>query len=315
MLPSTVHIPLESSRILRSCYHCRRPQDATVQLKKCAGCRIVEYCSKECQKASWPRHKPICGTNCKILGEKANTATLEVMVSYHGFKTISDATEAFKVFLQAHRWAINVHATTSLRRKQGFNPAAGDVEDWVFMGTLQCLTTSQSRKRLDPASAFRLVGERFVPMDEFKDSSDHRASLFEQWSGPQREATTEMYKSQPRFFGTYPVVYKVGPMGLCTTTYYPFNAPNPAILSLDEDKRHEVLDDLNSLAKERPLNALPGRFVRSNKIWTWEPMFADWEAYMAADPRPHETVLLDDAIARLKSGIPIAKLFPWGHMI
>lgn len=41
------------------CYYCRNvfPQSA---LKKCGGCKSKWYCSPECQKADWPRHKKKC---------------------------------------------------------------------------------------------------------------------------------------------------------------------------------------------------------------------------------------------------------------
>ncbi len=56
-MPPTIHRPIQPPPALRYCFQCFRPQDATVRLKLCSGCRVAEYCSKECQKAAWPKHK------------------------------------------------------------------------------------------------------------------------------------------------------------------------------------------------------------------------------------------------------------------
>jgi len=40
---------------------CRQCSSASKSLQKCGRCKIVCYCSKECQAAHWPTHK----TNCK----------------------------------------------------------------------------------------------------------------------------------------------------------------------------------------------------------------------------------------------------------
>lgn len=41
------------------CYHCGRILSYS-ELKKCSRCGVARYCSRSCQVASWPTHKPEC---------------------------------------------------------------------------------------------------------------------------------------------------------------------------------------------------------------------------------------------------------------
>ncbi|KIK53008.1 hypothetical protein GYMLUDRAFT_250720 [Collybiopsis luxurians FD-317 M1] len=50
---------MSSSSKAGFCAHCNNIRDGE-HLKRCSGCLRVWYCSKECQKAHWPEHKPRC---------------------------------------------------------------------------------------------------------------------------------------------------------------------------------------------------------------------------------------------------------------
>jgi hypothetical protein len=43
-----------------NCRFCGKLETMDKEFPECAGCGLVTYCSKECQKADWRRHKPIC---------------------------------------------------------------------------------------------------------------------------------------------------------------------------------------------------------------------------------------------------------------
>ena len=47
--------------------------DSQSALKPCAGCRVAQYCSRECQKADWPNHKIMCK---KLAPKKAGSLPL-----------------------------------------------------------------------------------------------------------------------------------------------------------------------------------------------------------------------------------------------
>jgi hypothetical protein len=46
---------------------CNKQEEYLNQFKHCKGCKLNRYCSKECYKKDWPRHKLECQ---KIIGEE-----------------------------------------------------------------------------------------------------------------------------------------------------------------------------------------------------------------------------------------------------
>jgi hypothetical protein len=44
---------------------------SSIKLLDCSACKLAKYCSKECQRADWPRHKEIC----KMLAKRRRTRT------------------------------------------------------------------------------------------------------------------------------------------------------------------------------------------------------------------------------------------------
>ena len=42
------------------CAACEKTFPEVAELKTCKACRVMHYCSKECQRADWPRHKMMC---------------------------------------------------------------------------------------------------------------------------------------------------------------------------------------------------------------------------------------------------------------
>ena len=56
---------------VNGCVTCRKSVPAVAELKKCKACRVVYYCSKECQRADWPRHKRECSARRADVDSKA----------------------------------------------------------------------------------------------------------------------------------------------------------------------------------------------------------------------------------------------------
>lgn len=60
-------VQVEGSNMNRNCASCNK-MFRMDQLRRCSGCKVDNYCSKECQEKHWPQHRPLC--QAKQLADK-----------------------------------------------------------------------------------------------------------------------------------------------------------------------------------------------------------------------------------------------------
>lgn len=72
---------------LTLCNNCFR-LGTDVSMKRCQGCQLNDYCSKECQRIKWRQHKAYCNL---IQGKGAKNAYLSAMEQQMVFKVVIDS--------------------------------------------------------------------------------------------------------------------------------------------------------------------------------------------------------------------------------
>lgn len=60
---------------MASCQKCGVSDD----LKKCARCKLVSYCSRTCQTADWKQHKKICQFQAQVQVDEKRTDALSML--------------------------------------------------------------------------------------------------------------------------------------------------------------------------------------------------------------------------------------------
>jgi len=53
-----------------TCANCGKGEEASIDLKSCAACKLVKYCSRDCQIAHRPHHKKACKKRAKEIHEE-----------------------------------------------------------------------------------------------------------------------------------------------------------------------------------------------------------------------------------------------------
>ncbi|KAI0350217.1 hypothetical protein OH77DRAFT_1431216 [Trametes cingulata] len=137
--------------------------ELTSKLKRCTGCKIATYCSKECQKEAWSTHRLICRVTNKstqtgfelrpdlLAGYPAAIALEYAVTEWHG----------------VHNFAISTLATVTAELSGGVdnNIASSRV---VLFG----IVARPAGKDRTTANAFRLRDATMVPMENLSFMAD-----------------------------------------------------------------------------------------------------------------------------------------------
>ncbi|KAI0688309.1 hypothetical protein C8T65DRAFT_700591 [Cerioporus squamosus] len=131
---------------------------------------------------------------------------------------------------------------------------------------------------------------------------------------PVRAAMDERFALHPLYAGALPILLSIEGFNMTQIMHFPQMRPDPMWLpgaAILAEARHIVLEDIlnllvGSINEGFPLRSvdsdprvplLPGRFVRNNRTWTWQLLFADWSHYRRGQHRG-----LDQTLDEMKFG-------------
>jgi hypothetical protein len=64
LTPETQKFIRQTNRVYTNLFHtCEHCMADGREFKKCSGCKKVRYCSRDCQKDDWAKHKSTCSPN------------------------------------------------------------------------------------------------------------------------------------------------------------------------------------------------------------------------------------------------------------
>ncbi|EIW60890.1 uncharacterized protein TRAVEDRAFT_64202 [Trametes versicolor FP-101664 SS1] len=282
---------------LRKCEKCNKGQQEGLKLRKCAGCSSVMYCSKECQKESWAKHKAFCQ---RFKTDAAFLAFRDMEAQQFGYESAVALSQAMTDFTEAHAWALE-HATIAhcyLRSGPSMDIALQEPRTEMLRFRFQCQTTPDTpRAQRNPSTTFKLLDQGFFPFSYYMDGYSRNSQLIGDTLKLCRDTheknLKDLKKRRPDYVGVVPVMYTDVTISVQLYLMVPIFRP-PRQLVMDNFMKAALHDftrfcawTINTGIPLRAVNprtvpyyGRPGRVVRpKGKGWTWEPLFDDWASY------------------------------------
>ncbi|KAF7324184.1 MYND-type domain-containing protein [Mycena kentingensis (nom. inval.)] len=158
---------------MSNCWQCLKSPIGKKPFMVCAACKEVSFCSKECQKTAWPKHKPICQHRKEAVAAMADTPSSATFPPFQIRKRLlTDFIEVHECSIRSALYSALIlaghmesfpYATRAMRIFLRYNPACGEnpstaydlvAHTWFDDAALNAQIRGGS---YDPAA---LVGER-----------------------------------------------------------------------------------------------------------------------------------------------------------
>ncbi|KAK7016081.1 MYND-type domain-containing protein, partial [Favolaschia claudopus] len=221
----------------------------TRNLRQCAKCKTVYYCSKECQRSHWLFHKSVCNHNIKAWTVRGNT-------------------EGQEPFLQKNlrHWVIRFQTTLLATCIRALNLKS----DWDRLDQVGLVISGEPRPHPHPGSRWRITAADVCSNDEITEILQE-AGLWEQYRDeifPLHNAARERLRndSRERWDYVYALTFaandgkdKFEGEHSPTFRFTPFDVGRGVVDALpNEFFEVDWLQDLRSrIEEDRPMNNVP----------------------------------------------------------
>ncbi|KAI0781360.1 hypothetical protein BD413DRAFT_28265 [Trametes elegans] len=279
------------------CAHCGKTEaELKTKLKRCAGCGVAMYCTKECQKTAWPVHKR------KMSRKMCRSAdSLQIGAQwpsrFGGYTAPIALANAVKVFAgDAHPVAFSLIANSVVILNGGPEANLGSPAKALLFRLAKA--SKEDMDSGNPARAFKLLDATV------RDRAALTHLVADNWVSATAEceaveARIRRETQHPTFAGVLPAVFLVVDTGVIAHHHFPVHrvSHRPAAQLDDGERaifedviemcrltlnRGYVLHDATDAGKYQPE---VGTWVKRKKKWEWERTPGwNWNALKSEQP-------------------------------
>ncbi|KAH9848255.1 hypothetical protein C2E23DRAFT_740102 [Lenzites betulinus] len=271
-----------ASHYLPSCARCYKPDSRAggIQLKRCARCTAVRYCSKECQREDWPVHKKVCQSATVEHGD------LTDCLRSYGISSVAELSRAVVTWAETHNEAFTDLLSATVVLNEGMRPNL--VTSRVLLVQLNLGFCNE--RDGNPATTFSLHQVSIRSLDDPEFAQSHK-----DWPAI-REIAMKRYLAIPSliFAGVIPATFVVLNTGIVLEHHWPVYKILGRDCNNPDAETRAICKDLYTLVRatmshgivlktpENTFDIVPGILVRKKKKWEWmagNPDFS-WDPYL-----------------------------------